>query len=284
MSAKAQAMRIGLHRGWIEFGKELRSPGDLLFYLITAGGPLTYLYLNRTDVVPGTEMLLPTVMLPSLLGGLVCFGGVIGMAYALSAEREDGTLLRSKAVPHGMVGYLTGQVLRVSLGAVPSLLVILLPGLVLFDGLLQGGAGGLPTVLWVVVLGLAATLPIGVIIGSLADGPRKVGTWGILPIGGLSAISGIFYPFASLPGWLQEVGQVFPMYWLGLGMRSAFLPDYAAAVEVGGSWRTLQTVGVLSAWAVVGLLIAPGVLRRMARREAGSKVAARRDQVMKRVQ
>ena len=47
--------------------------------------------------------------MPSILGGLVTFGVVIGPAYALAMEREDGTLLRSKAVPNGLLGYVTGQ-------------------------------------------------------------------------------------------------------------------------------------------------------------------------------
>jgi ABC-2 type transport system permease protein len=61
-------------------------------------------------------------------------------------------------------------------------------------------------------------------------------------------------------------------------MRSAFLPEAAAALEIGGSWRTLETVLVLGAWAVVGLAVAPAVLRRMARRQSGSQVAAARDE------
>jgi ABC-2 type transport system permease protein len=66
------------------------------------------------------------------------------------------------------------------------------------------------------------------------------------------------------------------MYWMGLGMRSAFLPDAAAALEIGGSWRTLETVAVLGGWAVLGLLVTPAVLRRMARRQSGSQVEAAR--------
>jgi hypothetical protein len=59
------------------------------------------------------------------------------------------------------------------------------------------------------------------------------------------------------------------MYWVGLGMRSAFLPDAAAALEVGGSWRTLETVLVPGAWAMAGLLVTPWLLRRMAGRQSG---------------
>jgi ABC-2 type transport system permease protein len=60
-------------------------------------------------------------------------------------------------------------------------------------------------------------------------------------------------------------------------MRSAFLPDAAAAAELTDSWRTGQVALVLTAWAVVGLLATPVVLRRMARRQSGSQVAAARD-------
>ena len=76
---------------------------------------------------------------------------------------------------------------------------------------------------------------------------------------------------------------MFPIYWLGLGMRSALLPDSLVSVEIGDSWRHLETIGVLGVWAVAGLILAPIVLRRMARRESGSSVAERRHKAMQRV-
>jgi ABC-2 type transport system permease protein len=66
-------------------------------------------------------------------------------------------------------------------------------------------------------------------------------------------------------------------------MRSALLPAAAEAVELGGSWRNLETIAVLGAWAVLGLVVAPIVLRRMARRESGSRVAQRREQLLQRI-
>jgi ABC-2 type transport system permease protein len=104
-----------------------------------------------------------------------------------------------------------------------------------------------------------------------------------LAMGGLAAISGIFYPITHLPHWLQWIGQMFPLYWLGLGTRSALLPANLASVEIGHSWRHLATLGVLSAWAIAGLLAAPILLRWMARRESGSSVAARREKVLRQV-
>ena len=48
----------------------------------------------------------------------------------------------------------------------------------------------------------------------------------MLPFWAIMAISGIFYPITDCPGWLQGIGQLFPMYWLGLGMRAALLPPH----------------------------------------------------------
>ena len=271
------AVRLGLRRGWTEFRQSLRSPQDQAFYLFMGVATLAYLWFNRTDEVEGTSLLYPTVALPSILAALVAFNVVMGPASALVMEREDGTLLRHKALPHGMEGYVTGQVLYHSLGLLPTLLVILVPSALLFEGVVPGGTAGWLTAAWVLVLGMAATMPLGMMLGAVLPNVQKLSSWGMLPALLVTAISGIFFPVQALWGWLQPVAQVFPVYWLGLGMRSAFLPDAAAAAELTDSWRTGQVALVLTAWAVVGLLVTPVVLRRMARRQSGSQVAAARD-------
>ncbi len=66
-------------------------------------------------------------------------------------------------------------------------------------------------------------------------------------------------------------------------MRSALLPADAVGVEIGASWRHVETAAMLGAWAVATLILAPVVLGRMARRESGSSVAARREKTLQRV-
>ena len=83
--------------------------------------------------------------------------------------------------------------------------------------------------------------------------------------------------------WVQILGQLTPTYWLGLGLRSTLLPESAVVVEIDGSWRTLLTIAVLVGWAIIGMVLAPMLLRRMARRESGSSVAARREKALQRV-
>ena len=275
-NAVPHAVRLGLRRGWTEFVQGLRSSQDLWFYLSTAFLAVGYLYLRRDTPVEGTELTLPSVALPSMLAGLLVFGLIIGPAYSLAMEKEDGTLLRAKAVPHGLVGYFAGQLVLHSSSLVPQTVAVLVPSFLLFDDLMASASGWF-TVAWVVVLGLLATLPIGMVIGAVVPSVQKVGMWGMLPVMAMAGISGIFFPVQALWGWVQVVAQVLPMYWMGLGMRSAFLPDSYADAELGGSWRTLETVAALGAWAVVGAVVAPAVLRRMARRQSGSQVAAARE-------
>ncbi len=274
--SKTYAVRLGLRRGWMEFVQSIRSSQDQWFYLFTAFLVLGYLWIQRNADSPIEGVPFAAFALPSLLGGLIAFGVVVGPAYTLAMEKEDGTLLRHRAIPNGVVGYVSGQLLFQSLNAIPQLTVVLVPSFLLFDGLVADPSGWF-TVLWVLVLGLLAAMPIGLVIGSLVPGVQKVGSWGMLPVMIMAGISGIFFPIQQLWGWVQVVAQVFPMYWLGLGMRSAFLPDEAAAAEIGGSWRTLETVAVLGAWAVAGAIVTPIVLRRMARRQTGSQVQAARD-------
>lgn len=277
MNVLSHSVRVGLRRGWTDFRHSLVARQDVSFYVFTGLGALVFLYVNRNNPVEGTTLMMPSVLLPSIIGAALMFGLVVGPAFALAMEREDGTLLRAKAAPHGIKGYVVGQLLFQSLSLLPGLGVILIPSMFLFDDLMPQGATGWFTVLWVLALGLVATLPLGMIIGSLVKNIQKVMTWGMLPVMVLGGISGILYPMQSLWGWVQIVAQVFPMYWLGLGMRSAFLPDAAAALEIGGSWRTLETVVVLSMWAVAGLIVTPVVVRRTSRRQSGSAVQEARD-------
>ena len=277
----AHAVRIGLKRGWTELRQTLTTGQDLRSYLVPTVILLFSMFMQRDSKVHGTTFSLGTMMLPGVLGLVVLWGGFLAVAQQLAVEREDGTLLRAKALPNGMPAYLIGKIVVVGGMTLISMLIILVPGLLLFPGLDFAAPHSWMTLLWVAVLGMVASMPLGAIAGSFISNPRNLGLI-VLPMMAVMIVSGIFFPMAVLPEWLQWIAQVFPMYWLGLGMRSALLPDSMAALEVGGSWHHLETVAVLGVWAVVGLVVAPVVLRRMARRESGSRVAARREKALQR--
>ncbi|MFI5778224.1 ABC transporter permease [Nocardia sp. NPDC051570] len=273
------ATRTGLARGLIETRHMLTSRTDLFTQFFWPVLILVALYFMRHGHFQQTGIGLGSLALPSILGMLVASGGLLGISQFLAVDREDGTLLRAKATPHGMAGYLIGKIVMFTNLLLLEIMTVLIIGSFLVGGLDFGHPGAWLTLIWVFVLGMLATLPAGAVLGSLFESPRTM-AFVSLPIMGLVGISGIFYPITSMPGWVQAIAQVFPMYWLGLGMRSALLPGQAAAVELGHSWRHWETFGVLGAWAVLGLACAPIMLRRMARRESGSGVAARRERAI----
>lgn len=280
MNAVAHATRLGISRGWIEFKQYLRSPQEMIWAIVMSAIFIGVLWFQRDQTIEGVSLALLT--LPSLLGMTIAQGGFMGAASVLSLDREDGTLLRAKATPQGMVGYLVSRILYVMLTIILSLVILAIPSLFLVNGLANISGEGLFTLVWIFILGLLATAPWGAIVGSLVKSSSSGFGLTFLPLIGLIAISGIFYPITAMAGWLQAVAQVFPMYWMGLGMRSAFLPDSAAAAELAGSWRTGETVVILVIWAIVGMLIAPRVLRRMAQRESGSAMEQRKHQAIQR--
>ncbi len=282
MSARTAAYRAGWRRGLVEFRQSLTDKGDLFSTLFWPLLMVVVLIFVRSMSVGTSGLLLGTLFLPSVIGMNIAANGMLTTAGLLAIEREDGTLLRAKATPNGMQGYVVGKIVTVAGTTLIALLVVLVPGVFLVDGLALGSVGAWVGLAGIVALGILATLPIGLVLGSLFDNPRNAGLANLLMLG-VIGISGIFYPLTALPTFVQWIAQVFPVYWLGLGSRSVLLPDSAAVVEIGSSWRTLETVGVLGIWALAGLVLAPIVLRRMARRESGSVLAKRREQLLQRV-
>ncbi|WP_026416059.1 ABC transporter permease [Actinomadura oligospora] len=275
-----RTVRRGLARGLIEL-RQAFSGSELVSQLLWPVLTLVAVFFYRDREFRHTGIRLGGLVLPGVLGMFVALGMVLVIQY-LTVEREDGTLLRARATPHGIRAYFLGKLVTTSGCVVAYLAILLVPGAFMVDGLRLGSASSWFTLAWVLLLGLVATQSAGAALGALVSSPRAAGLI-TLPVMAVISVSGVFYPVTALPGWLQDVAQVFPVYWLGLGMRSALLPDAMATVELHQSWRHLETFGVLGAWAVAGLVLAPVVLRRMARRESGARVAAYREKALQRI-
>lgn len=269
------AVILGLKRGGIELRQTLTYWPDLIQILFVPAATIVVLFLMRGHHVPGTTFSLGSLTLPGVIGMNVVMGGMLGVTGVIAVDREDGTLLRAKATPQGMPGYVIGKIVYIAATTLVGLVATVILGVAAFPGVTVHW----PTLVWVTVLGLLATIPVGITAGSMLPNPRYIPLV-LLPFGGLTAISGIFYPITHLAGWLQGIAQVFPMYWLGLGFRAALLPPALSSVELNGSWRLPLVLLTLVLWSAVGLAAAPPVLRRMARRESGSQVAARRERAM----
>lgn len=274
LDARWAAVRAGLSRGWTET-RQASIFSHLFLPLVVA----MLLIISRTKTVPGTDFALGAVLLPGFLGFTIASGGFIGSFGLIAPDAEDGTLLRAKATPNGMLAYLVGKIVMLTLKALVGLIVLAAPGIMVASHLVFDARTWLLLTL-TFVAGMVATVPIGLALGSLAKSSMQAGLFSLAA----SLLVGlpIFIPLTVMPTWLQWLAQAFPFYWVGLGARAALLPAEMAATEIGQSWRTIEMFGVLGVWAVIGMLVAPTLLRRMARRLSGSKVAATRERVMSR--
>jgi ABC-2 type transport system permease protein len=274
------AIRGAVRQAAIELRVQLSSWYVLSYVMFPAIG-LFVLHFLQGQAVMGTRVSLAQIGIPGLLTMTLVSTGVMGVAGQLISQRDDGTLLRARAVPNGMLSHLMGNVLVYTTTSLLSIAGLVAAAALFFPGVTPTSAGGWLTLAWVSGLGLLATLPAGAVLGALMRTPAVLGFTSIFLYGAM-AISGVFYPLGALPGWLQVIGRLLPTYWMGLGLRSALLPPGAVALEVGHSWHTWETAAILGAWTVAGLVLAPIALRRMARRQSGSQVAAARERVMSR--
>ncbi|ULR55444.1 ABC transporter permease [Streptomyces deccanensis] len=266
--------RAGIQRGGIELRHFLRNGKEMSSHLTNVVVALLVAAFISDDV-PGTRTPLSHLVLAGFAAYLLFQIGLVNLPQILVTEREEGALLRLRATPGGIPAYLVAKCLVVVVVAVGTLAVLLAAGALLVDGPLPQGVGDWLTLLWVTTLGLLAVVPLGAAIGAVLPNPREALALIMLPTMGLLLTSGVVFPITMLPVPVQQVAAVFPLKWMAQGVRSALLPDSARAAETAGSWELPLVALVLTAWAVLGFLLAVPLLRRAARRESGSRLAAR---------
>ncbi|MFD0251821.1 ABC transporter permease [Streptomyces sp. NPDC127113] len=266
--------RAGFLRGGIELRHLLRNPKEMSGHLGNVVVALVVAGLVGDDV-PGTRTPMAHLVLAGFAAYLMFQIGLISLPQMLVTEREEGALLRLRATPGGIPAYLVAKCLLVVVTTAATLAVLLGLAALVVDGPLPQGPVGWVTLLWVSTLGLLAVVPLGAAIGAVLPNPREALALIMLPAMALLFTSGAVFPLTSLPVPVQQVASVFPLKWMAQGLRSALLPDSARAAEAAGSWELPMVALVLTAWAVLGFLLAVPLLRRAARRESGSRLSAR---------
>ncbi|MFJ9414431.1 ABC transporter permease [Streptomyces sp. NPDC101227] len=266
--------RAGFLRGGIELRHFVRNRKEMTGQLANVVVALV-LAGTLSKNVPGTHLPMAHLILAGFSAYLLFQIGLVNLPQILVTEREEGALLRLRATPGGIPAYLVAKSLLVVAMALGTLVVLLGAGALLVDGPLPRDAGGWLTLLWVAGLGLLAVVPLGAAIGAVLPNPREALALIMLPAMGLLFTSGAMFPFGSLPVVVQKIAAVFPLKWMAQGMRSALLPDAARVAEPAGSWELPTVALVLTAWAVLGFLLAIPLLRRAARRESGSRMTER---------
>ncbi|WP_432482363.1 ABC transporter permease [Kineococcus esterisolvens] len=205
------------------------------------------------------------------LAGIVATGVVLtsfqNLAVAIAGEREDGTLKRLRGMPVPAAAYVLGKVGSVLVVAAAQVVLLLAVARLAHGVPLPADAEHWLRFTGVFVLGTLAGTVLGVAASAVPRSGRSA-TAVVAPLVlVLQFVSGVFFVYSELPGWMRAVAEVFPLKWMAQGMRAAFLPESAAAAEPSGSWQLGTGALVLLAWALAGTLLCLRTFR-WSRREA----------------
>jgi ABC-2 type transport system permease protein len=186
----------------------------------------------------------PATKLPWLIETTVQMGGYgammagLSQAFTIVTERSLGWNRQLRLTPLTGTGYLVSKVLAalavaaLSIAAVTAVSILALHAVLSPLGWLAADFG-----LWIGIIPFAL---IAILIGQFAK-PEFAQPLFMATFLGLSILGGLWVPLSVMPGWMTNVAQVVPSYWLNrLGQMGAL-----------GSGDILPPAMVLLGWAVV---------------------------------
>jgi ABC-2 type transport system permease protein len=234
--------------------ESLRTPRGMVF---TIAIPLLLLVIINSVVIGGGD----TATLPGGLelsahayvtAGIMAYSISLStfttLAVSLTTQRERGQLKRYRGTPMPPWAFIAGQIVRASAQAlIISTLMLLLARLAYGIPI---PSSTFPAFVLYVVLGTATLCSLGIALSAFTPTVDTASTIAPFSVVILGFFSGVWIPVENLSSGLQDLGKVFPLYHLALGLQTALVPG------ASGSGLELQNVLVLAVWAAAGIRIA----------------------------
>lgn len=189
---------------------------------------------------------------PGVLTWGVANAAVFSIAFALMQWR-DSDLLRIIRMTPTSIGTLLSSKLTVAV-VVAAVQTVLFVGVatIPFFGLRPAASSWQAVPL--LLVGVVAFFALGAVIGSLTNTAESVAAVSNVVMLPMAFLSGSFFPLDMMPGWLQQIAQVFPLYYLNDGVGDALN-------GTGSTQDLLLQLGVIGGFAVVFTVIAAKVFR-----------------------
>ncbi len=184
--------------------------------------------------------------------GIIAYAAALStfttLAMVLTTQRESGQLKRFRGTPMPPWTFVAGQI-----GAAIVQMVVMTVVLMAIGNLAYGvqvpGSTALGFAIYV-LLGAAVFCALGMALTVFTPSADAAGAIGPFSIVVLSFISGVFVPIDTLPGWLEQIGRIFPLFHLADGLQTTLAPG------ASGIGLSADNVAVLTLWGIVGITIA----------------------------
>jgi ABC-2 type transport system permease protein len=193
---------------WLETKIFTREPmgfvGTLLMPLVVFIALGRAFSLGKPAVAAPVDMPFNAAILAAVL---IAISAVQSLTAIISIYREGGILKRLRSTPLSPVTIMGAQVVVKLAFTVISLMLLVLAGKRLFPGVLQVNVLSFTLA---VVLGTFSILSLGFVLASLVPTARFAQPIGAVVLYPMLALSGLFFPVARLPHWLQAIAYALP--------------------------------------------------------------------------
>ncbi|HEY7596454.1 MAG TPA: ABC transporter permease [Actinophytocola sp.] len=249
-------LSVGLARGGIELKQFFRSREQVVFTFTFPAIILILLGSIFNGTFEGTGVTAGQVYTASMAGSGIIATSFLNLGIGVAQDRDDHTLKRLRGAPIPASAYFIGKIILVAVASLAEVIVLLAVGMLLFDVELPSSADRWLTFAWVFVLGTITCSLLGIAVSSMAKSAQAAAAVVNVPYVALQFVSGVYIiPITTLPGWMIDIGSLFPVKWVAQGFRSVFLPDSMMSMEAAGSWELGKTALVLGAWCVIGVVL-----------------------------
>jgi ABC-2 type transport system permease protein len=247
-------LRASRARSSVEIRSFFRNRYSLVFTLSLPAMLLLVLGSIFSGDVTGTDVSFKLAFMAGIIAAGVMSVSFSGLAINIALERDDGTIRRLAATPMPRSAYFIGKLVRVVVTGVLETAVLLTLAVTLFHLPLPDTAVRWWTFAWVLVLGTVACSLLAIAYSTLIPNARSTSAAVVPPYLVLQFISGVFFPFNSLPPMMRTVAAFFPLKWMVQGLDSVFLPDSFARAEPAGVWERGNVALVLLLWTAAMLV------------------------------
>jgi ABC-2 type transport system permease protein len=246
-------LRLSLHQFRYDLSAFARN-GQSRFFTLAL--PVLFLVIfgsvfggaNHLVKVPGGTIATSAYYVPGIITLGIIAAAFVNLVISVTAQRETGVLKRRRATPVPATAIIAGRSLTAAVVALFITTVLLVIGWIFFKAHVPARTA--PALVVTVVVGTVAFCCMGYALASVIrneDAAQPVTQAVMLP---LYFISGVFVAVTTLPHWLVDIADIFPVRHLADALLVAYNPHTTGA---GFAFGDLL---VVAAWGAVGLVIA----------------------------
>jgi len=198
--------------------------------------------------VSGGTIPLSAYYVPGIITLGIIAAAFVNLVISVTAQREAGVLKRRRATPVPATAIIAGRSLTAVVAALLITTILLVIGWIFFKAHVPAHTA--PALVVTVIIGTISFCCMGYALASVIrneDAAQPITQAVMLP---LYFISGVFVAVTTLPHWLVDVADVFPVRHLAAALLVAYNPH-----TTGAGFATGDLL-LVAAWGAVGLLIA----------------------------